>query len=208
MGNGTITAKQLDNYYSQGLSMMDIAKKLRVSAHKITYWMAKYGIERRSIGDSLYRKYNPHGDPFKIKPPTTIQDAYLYGLGLGIYWGEGNKADKYSLRVGTTDPKMILAFRKFLERFCSVPRAKFKYSLMCFKDSNPDMVKKFWIKKLNLLPDQIGKVTTLKPLGKGKYKKISTNGVCTIYCFNIKLKKWLMDQLGSIKYNRKLEVPT
>lgn len=188
--------------------MMDIAKKLKVSGHKIAYWMDKYNIKRRSINDSLYLKYNPNGDPFKIKQPTTIQEAFIYGFGLGIYWGEGNKADKYSVRIGTSDPEMILKFRNFLQKICSVPTSKFKYSLMCFKDTPPEKAKKFWIEKLNLDSNQIGKITSLKPLGKGTYRKISLYGVCTIYVFNIKLKKWLMDQLDLIKYNKTLIMPT
>ncbi len=188
--------------------MMDIARKLKVSPHKISYWMSKYKIKRRPPSEALYRKYNPGGDPFKLQTPNSIPRAFLYGLGLGLYWGEGNKADKYSVRVGATDPEMILIFRKFLERICGVPKRKFKYSLMCFKDTDPLIAKNFWVKKLKLKPEQIGKVTSLKPLGKGKYKKTSKCGVCTLYVFNIKLKKWIMDQLELIKYNKTLIMPT
>ena len=208
MKSNLIKKNQLELLYSRGLSMMDIAKKLKVSGHKIAYWMTKYEIKRRSINDALYMKYNPGGNPFKIKKPTNANEAYLYGLGLGIYWGEGNKADKYSIRVGTTDPDMILIFRKFMETFCKIAQSKFKYNLMCFKDSSPKIAKKFWIKKLDLNSNQIGKITSLKPLGKGTYRKISQYGVCTIYVFNIKLKKWLMDQLDLIKYNKTLIMPT
>ena len=208
MDKALINKNRLRSLYANGLSMMDIAKKHHVSLHKSTYWMLKYGIKRRSFNDALYKKYNPNGDPFKIKVPASINEAWLYGLGMGIYWGEGNKADKYSVRVGTSDPEMILIFRCFLEEICGIAKSKFKYSLMCFKDTKTESAKNFWVEKLNLNSDQIGKITSLKPLGKGSYRKISQYGVCTIYVSNIKLKKWIMDQLQLIKYNKTLIMPT
>ena len=75
--------------------------------------MNKYGIKRRSISDAIYEKHNPNGDPFSIKEVTTIEEAKLYGLGVGVYWGEGNKANKHSVRLGNTDPDLILRFVDF-----------------------------------------------------------------------------------------------
>lgn len=203
-----VDKNRIKSLYCGGLSMMEISKKLKISHHKVAYWMNKHKIKRRSISEALYKRYNPYGNPFKIKLPRTPKDFYLFGLGIGIYWGEGNKADKYSVRVGTTDPEMILIFRKFLETICTVPKTKFKYSLMCFNDTKPEFAKNFWVSKLNIHKEQIGKVTRLKSLGKGLYKKTSQHGVCTIYVFNIKLKKWIMDQLDLIKYNKTLIMPT
>ena len=71
-------------YINEGLSMMEIAKKLDCSPNKIVYWMSKYDIKRRSISDSDYRRCNPNGDPFNIKHIETIQDAELLGMGLGL----------------------------------------------------------------------------------------------------------------------------
>lgn len=56
--------------------------------------MDKYQIKRRSISDAIYHKHNPKGDPFKVKPINNIEEAQLLGMGLGLYWGEGNKANK------------------------------------------------------------------------------------------------------------------
>ena len=173
MNKTIITKDLLASLYLSGLSMMDIAQKYNVSHHIIAYHMEKFGIKRRSINDALYKKHNPKGDPFKIKLPASASEAKLFGLGLGIYWGEGNKADKYSVRIGTTDPEMILIFRQFMKTFCGIAPEKFKYSLMCFKDTKPVDAKNYWIKILHLQNHQIGKVTNLKPLGKGRYKKVS-----------------------------------
>lgn len=197
-----INKLQLKKLYFSGLSMMQISKKILVSPNKIAYWMHKYKIPRRSINDALYQIYNPHGNPFKIKKIVSKKDILLFGLGLGIYWGEGNKANLYSVRVGTTDAQMILVFRRFLTQICGVPKEKFKYSLMVFKNASTDKARKFWSKTLQIKPNQLGKITQLKPLGKGTYKKVSEFGVCTIYVCNIKLKQWLMAELKTIQYNK------
>lgn len=198
----TFNKSVLKNYYSSGLSMMQISKKLHVSPNKISYWMNKYNITRRRINEALYKKYNPQGNPFKIKKIMSTTDTFQFGLGLGIYWGEGNKADKYSIRVGTTDAQMILTFRRFLSNICGVSKEKFKYSLMVFKNASINNAKAFWTKTLQIKSLQLGKITRISPMGKGTYKKISNFGVCTIYVYNIKLKKWLMDQLKLIHYNK------
>lgn len=199
--NKKISKDILIQLYQNKLSMMEISKKLNCSLNKISYWMHKYKIPRRKISNALYIKNNPLGNPYKIKKIKLDNYSFLLGLGLGIYWGEGNKADKYSIRVGTSDPNMILTFRHFLITICSVKNEKFHYSLMCFKDTNPNTAAEFWAKKLKIKKIQLGKITQIASMGKGTYKKISKNGVCTIYVYNIKLKKWLMAELEKINYN-------
>ena len=184
--------------------MMEISKKLNVSHNKIVYWMNQYNIQRRTRSEAVYKKHNPKGNPFRIKQIKNKKDFFIYGMGLGIYWGEGNKADKNSIRIGTSDPQMIIQFRYFLLYVCGVPISKFKYSLMCFKNSNISLAKKYWSKALKIKSKQLGKVTKIPPMGKGRYKKISNYGVCTIYVNNTKLKKWIMDELETLKYNKLL----
>lgn len=82
---------QLILLYSSGLSMMDISKIHKVSLHKVTYWMEKYKISRRSRSDATYLKQNPTGDPFKISTINNRNNAELLALGIALYLGEGSK---------------------------------------------------------------------------------------------------------------------
>jgi len=161
--------------------------------------MGKHNLKRRSRSEALYLKNNPDGDPFKIKNVEVDNDSFLLGLGLGLYWGEGNKVNKHSIRVGTSDADMIITFRKFMKEICGVKDSKFRYSLICFKDRSGVESKKYWSKKLSLPEKIFGKVTIIPSMGKGTYRKISNYGVCTIYVNNIKLKGWMMDQIESLK---------
>jgi len=201
MAVGTITKEELIKLYSSGKSMWEISQSLSCSVHKITYWMTKYDIKKRSRSDAMYLKLNPNGDPFKIANNINSVDNFLFGLGLGIYWGEGNKSDKHSVRVTNTDPKIILTFQKFLRVICNVLNDKMRYSLICFNDSSPETISKHWAKLIKIPIEKFGKIVQVPPQGKGTYKHKSEFGVCSINVSNIKLKSWIIGQISKIQPN-------
>src|SRR6185312_4683224 len=116
-------------YVDQKYSVKDIAKQLGCSTHKISYWMDRYDIKRRSISDAIYSKRHPGGDPFHVKEITSLEDARLYGLGIGLYWGEGTKSNKHSVRLGNTDPELIKTFISFLVELYGVRKDDLRFGL-------------------------------------------------------------------------------
>jgi len=157
--------------------------------------MDKHNIPRRSISDAIYVKHNPAGDPFKIKKIISLEDAKLWGLGIGLFWGEGNKADKYSVRLGNTDPKLISEFVNFLTIMCGVNREKLKFSIQIFSDMDPELVLNFWTKQLGVDPSQFYKITVTISGSIGNYRKKSQFGVLQVYFHNKKLRDILIDEL-------------
>ena len=105
-----------DLYLRKKSSASHIAKKYKVSENKINYWLKKYNIPKRSISEAIYVKANPLGDPFTSAKPKSKEEWFLHGLGLGLYWGEGTKSNKHSVRLGNTDPALVVKFLEFLER--------------------------------------------------------------------------------------------
>ena len=186
-------------YYSEKMSMSEIAEKLGFSIHKIQWWMDKYRMKRRNQSDATYVKRNPTGDPFKIKTNLSKEELELKGLGLGIFWGEGGKTNKTAIKVGNTDPNLITNFIKFLIIICGVHKEKLHYSLTIFNDSDPKEAANFWADKLKINLKQLGKITVIPPQGKGTYKNKSIHGVLIVGCFNSKLRKWIDEQLGLLK---------
>lgn len=197
--NKKIIKKELINLYVSGKSMAEIATLLNCSIHKIDYWMDKYSVKRRNRSEATYIKRNPDGDPFKIKTKLSKDDKFLLGLGIGIYWGEGTKVTKHSLRVANSDPGIIKMFVKFLTEICQLRLNKITYSIICFNDSDPNIARKFWSQELKISPDRFGKITQIPKQGKGTYKKKSLYGVCTVQASNIKLRNWLISQIESTK---------
>lgn len=189
------TKKELVKLYSSGKSMSEISSILKCSIYKVVYWMDKYQIKRRSSSEALYIKLNPGGDPFKIKENLTNEEIFLYGLGIGIYWGEGEKASGNAVRVANSDPFVIKVFIKFLREICQLKEYKIKFSIICFNDSNPEECLKYWIKKLKTSRKKFGKIVQIPKQGKGTYKRKSLNGVCTLTVCNVKLRSWIIEQI-------------
>ena len=198
MNSFPLSQNELENIYLSGSSMSEIAVNLECSIHKVVYWMNKYGIKRRSRSEALYVKLNPKGDPFEIKKILEPEESLLQGLGLGIYWGEGDRISKGRVCVANTDPNLIRVFRDFLTINCRVIPSRIHYYIICFKDSKPSEVLEYWSKVLEISEDKFGKIVQIARQGKGTYRRKSQYGVCTILVSNIKLKQWLMNELNKL----------
>lgn len=168
--------------------MMEISRQLDCSINKVTYWMDKYSIKRRSISDAIYLQHNPKGDPFKIKRITSLDEATLLGVGIGLYWGEGNKRNRHSVRLGNTDPGIVKEFIRFLTELCGVDKVKLKFGLQIFSDTNPDTAIDFWTSSLGVKASQFTKVIITPSRGVGTYKNKCVNGVITVQFHNYKLR--------------------
>jgi len=185
-----------ENYLEKNASMSEIANKLNCSVHKVEYWMKQYQIPRRNRSDANYVKYNPNGDPFTIKQDLSVDEVFLMGLALGIYWGEGNKRNVHSVRVGNTDPELIQTFTKFLRSICRVREDKIRFGLQLFSDIDENVAIQFWIDKLKIKRKQILPTVSRIQSGKiGTYKNKSNYGVMTVQVNNKKLRNWIIDQL-------------
>lgn len=176
-------------YVKKRLSVSMVAEQLGCSQGQVDYWLSKYGIQKRSISDALYQKLNPKGDPFVVCSPQNVREAILYGLGIGLYWGEGTKSNVGSIRLGNTDPRMISKFIEFLVVFYRVDRERLRFGLQIFGDMNERNTLAFWCKTLQVPRSQFHKKVIVTPYrGKGTYRKKSQHGVVTVYFNNRKLR--------------------
>ena len=175
--------------------MQAIADSVHCSLHTIKYWMDKYQIPTRTISEAVYLKNNPKGDPFQFQTPETIKSALLFGLGIGLYWGEGTKADKGSVRLGNTDPELIKSFIRFLVKNFSIQKNDLRFGLQLFTDIEKIKALDFWIKKLKVSSNQFYKITVTKSNSIGTYRKRSEYGVLTVYYHNKKLRDLLVSFL-------------
>jgi len=186
----------LKYYIKEKKSAVEVARILGKSETGINYWMKKHGIKKRTISEAVYLKNNPKGDPFKIKIPNSLYLSELKGIGIGLYWGEGNKKNKYSIKLGNTDPALIKKFIEFLVKILGINKNDLKFSLQVFSDADPEKAKKYWIKYLNIKSQQFYKKITITKSGKvGTYKKKNKSGVLIVYYHNIKLRNILIDML-------------
>ncbi|MEI6053811.1 MAG: hypothetical protein WCQ49_00395 [Candidatus Saccharibacteria bacterium] len=184
-----------DLYVHKGLSMKQLASQIGCSPNQVAYWMNKYGIRRRSISEAIYLINNPNGDPFEIQQINSIEKAKLFGLGIGLYWGEGNRANKYSIRIGNTDPELIKIFMKFLIELFAVNKNDIKFGLQIFTDINPQKALEYWTNTLNIAESQFYKLHITPSGSIGNYKNKSKYGVLTLYYHKKKLRDILVGYL-------------
>jgi len=184
-----IKAEELKKYYLEDkLSSLEIAKKLGCSASGVNYWLSRYNIPKRNISDAVYYKCNPYGDPFSARSPQTIEEGILYGLGLGLYWGEGNKRNVNSLRLVNTDPRLVKKYIEFLKSIYQIDDNKLKFGLQVLGDMDGKKVLNFWLKTLNVDKKQFQKIVYIKKRGEGTYKHSAKYGVLIVYFNNRKLR--------------------
>lgn len=187
-------------YLKEKKSVFEISRLLSCSENKVNYWLKKYCIPKRSISEAVYVKKNPKGDPFKIKLNLNKGEEKLLGIGLGLYWGEGNKKNKVSIRLGNTDPALIRNFIDFLVIICGVKKDDIDFNLLIFSDINPLEAKEFWIKELKINQRQIrGKITVIKSGSIGTYKQKAKNGVLILQYHNKKLRDIVCGMIDKLK---------
>lgn len=186
-------------YIDQKMSVADIAKQEQCSQNKINYWLTKHQISKRSISEAVYIKNNPSGDPFRVQQPKTNDDWFLLGLGLGLYWGEGTKANKHAVRLGNSDPDLILQFLKFLKQMYQIETSKLSFGLQIFNDISEEKALKYWSGKLKVSTSSFQKVVVTPSRGVGTYRKKSDYGVLTVYFHNTKLRDIIVDALDDLR---------
>lgn len=153
------------------MSVRKIAEEIGCSENKVTYWLQKHNIDRRTISEAIYTLSNPKGDPFVVRKLITNREWFIYGLGLGLFWGEGNKVNKHSVRLGNSDPALIKSFLFFLETAYGVDKRKFRFGLQIFTDISPDEARDFWRKHLNVPEKSFYKTIVTKSVRAGTYRK-------------------------------------
>ncbi|MBP9843119.1 MAG: hypothetical protein KBC62_03885 [Candidatus Pacebacteria bacterium] len=190
----------IKNYLQKRFSAKEIAAQAGCSVNKINYWLNKYAIPKRTISEAVYIKANPAGDPFLLRRPQSSEDWFLYGLGLGLFWGEGNKVNKHSVRLGNVDPALIRYFLLFLTTFYQVDKTKLRFGLQIFSDTSPETALNFWTKSLNVKASSFHKkIIVSKSKKRGTYKRKSRYGVLTVYFSNSKLRDNIIDAIGKLQ---------
>ena len=178
-------------YYDEQLSMQQVAERLGCSNGKVAYWMDKYNFKRRSWSQATYVYRNPDGDPFQIRKRETAEEWKLFGVGIGIYMGEGSKTGG-SVSIANTNPGIHRIFITFLELICGVPREKLGAWLNIYDDCHVELATKWWAKQLNLSLEQFAKPQVRESRG-GTHKQKSIYGTLTVRFGNLKLKKIILN---------------
>ncbi|TAH33173.1 hypothetical protein EYC59_05225 [Candidatus Saccharibacteria bacterium] len=183
-------------YQVKQLSIAKIASELGMSPRLVSSALKSYGITLRTQAETSYLQ---HRKVFKIKTNLTTDELVLYGVGLGLYWGEGNKTDPYSVRLGNTDPALIITFVRFLRVICGVKESDIRFGLQLFNDSEAEVAVRFWMDVLQCDRGAFHKtISAIPPQGKGTYQNKNKHGVLQVYVSNKRLKEWIMAEVKKV----------
>ena len=134
----------------------------------------------------LYREYRDAGE----KEFERLKTNPLFLASVMVYWGEGDKAPKWSLlKLSNTDPLMIRMFYLFLKDVIKVPQDKICVWLLLYPDLVDNMQKNFWSKAIGIPLSQFKKSIYIK--GKHSTKRLSY-GVCNIFVSSREYKEKMM----------------
>lgn len=173
--------------------MLQIARELGCSQNKIAYWMEKHEINRRSVSEAVYTRHNQFGDPFQLRRITTLQEAQLMGIGIGLYWGEGTKRSRHSVRLGNTDPGLLRIFIRFLTELCGIDKTRLRFGLQIFTDLESEDVIGFWANALEIDRSQFMKPVITPSGSLGTYTHKSEHGVLTVMFHNYKIRDIIVE---------------
>lgn len=185
-------------YVAQKQSVAQIARELKCSQSAVNYWLSKHHIQKRTISDAIYQLRNPLGDPFSVRKPRTVREAVLYGMGLGLYWGEGLKRGKGGLRLGNTDVRLVRKFIEFLQVSFNVDKKRLRFGVQVFSDISPRKALSYWVRELKVKKSQFYKVIVSEIRGRGTYTYKSEYGVLMVYFNNTRLKELICRIIDNI----------
>lgn len=180
----------------EGFSVSDISKSLSISKNTLYKWFSqgvspetiervvfskKERIERlKNINEARREKLDRYYQRAKEEARSeflVFSKDPLFIAGMTAYWVGGDRVSKYNLRMGNSDPGVLLVFANFLTRFLAVQRKSLKAQVFFDNSINPDICLEFWAINLKLERDQFMESILLN---RGRKTKKSRYGNCNI----------------------------
>ncbi len=170
----------------------EIKAKLQKSANKST--SKRMMILNTAKRASLSTIYNEAEREAKLEF-NDLKWFPLFISGISIYWGEGDKINKYLVRVSNVDAGLLSVFIKFLQKVCGVKNDKIKAYILIYPDLKAKDCLEYWSMNLKLPLENFTKCVRIQ--GRHKTNRLSY-GVCTVYVSSAYLKRKILIWLSLI----------
>ncbi len=169
----------------KGFSYRLISSKIGVSKSTLSDWLKEIPYKPnketlQKIGSaklkSAQRKNNDKIANIRKMKKLAVKDIGrlskrdLFMLGLGLYWGEGNKSYNHT-RIINSDPNIIIASIRWFKEIYGLSNKNFTISLSLYSDNDIDKCLDFWSKKTNIPLEQFRKTQIDKRKNKSPNKK-------------------------------------
>lgn len=197
----------------KGNSIRDIENRLKIPRSTLSGWLKninltkiqQHRLERRWIKALVKARKKAviwHNQQKKLRLETarkealtvlskiSIENKSIIELALAmLYLGEGGKTN--ATVIGNSDPLILKFFIYALEEIYGLDVNKIKCELHLRADQNPEEIKAFWSKKLNIpLSSFTSTSIDLRTTGRPTYN--TYHGVCILQCGNIAIQRRLV----------------
>jgi len=99
----------LKRYYSSGLNMFEVGKRMGVTGSTINHTMRRNNIPRRTFSEACGITFSKKLPSYTKKTSLSLKEKYLHTATLMLYWAEGAKG-RHSVDFANSDSKMVTLF--------------------------------------------------------------------------------------------------
>ena len=150
--------QKIRRWYVGGLSVREVAERLKVTIHAMFYFMRYHKVPRRNHSAQNVAWFARKPLSFALKSKLSPKECELKVVGTILYWGEGHKAPGASgIDFTNSDPHMIVNFVLFLRRICGVTESRLRILLYCYSNQKPSKLIAYWSNLLNVPKVQFSK---------------------------------------------------
>ena len=186
----------------QGLSLLSIARQLNVSKSTVRNWTKNTRVSKKSKNllkssyikeatsriihiQNIKRKstYNKRHTLQKegVQDLKDLKDP-LFFLGLGLYWGEGNKNKSNEIGIVNSDPRILRVSITWFKKYYRISPNELKFRLTIneeFKSREKEFID-YWVSKLDIDLKHFTKTSFIKASHKRVYSDDSYRGTLRI----------------------------
>ncbi len=132
-------------YYTDLLTMAEIASRLKVSLDAVVHFMRHNGLSRRTLVEANRVRFERKTPTFRSKAHIkSLQE--LKAIGTMLYWGEGYKncTTNSTVDFANSDPGMVALFLKFLRTVYRIDEKQLRVYLYCYADQDVSGLVRYW----------------------------------------------------------------
>lgn len=201
-----------------GLSLNEIVRDLKVAKSSVSLWVRDVKLTPTQLGvlnskgfsvgvienrreTRLLNEKNKRqavmekaGEDFKL-----LSKSDLKVIGCMLYWAEGGKTQRGSVRFANSDPAMIKIMMRFFREICKVPESRFRGHIHTFSHLNRIHAEKYWASISQISRSQFFRTYVKKSIASQNKKDSLPFGTFDIYVCDTNLFLTIMGWIAKIK---------
>jgi len=194
------------------MSYSQIKAKLGVSKSTLSEWLRAYPLTREEINNlraNSEKRIERYRQTMKRKRDERFmsycqeeKERYLpfskrelLIAGLFLYWGEGNKASRYTVSINNTDPKLVQFALYWLRYSLDIPMRRIRIYVHLYSDMSVRRELAYWSKLLMIPLRQFNKPYIKKSKRSDIDQKGFGHGTCGIKVEDTVMKERILAAL-------------